>query len=78
MRGQTAVPWLSTTSAAAYLSITPRTLATYARRGLLPSYRLGRSWRFRQQDLDALLTSETCQSDTSVDDFINDQVGGAP
>src|SRR5712691_12573582 len=51
--------WLTTTEAADYLKVKPRTLLLWARRGKVTGYPLSgterRVWRFRQADLDAML-----------------------
>lgn len=53
--------WLTTTEAAGYLKIRPRTLAEWARKGMIRAYPLsGRrrvTWRFRKRDLDEHLTA---------------------
>jgi excisionase family DNA binding protein len=47
--------WLDTTGAAAILRIHPKTVGRLARTGELQASRLGRSWRFRQSDLEEFL-----------------------
>jgi len=51
------VTWLTTTEAAAYLKVKPRTLLSWVRQGRVKAFALSgtkrRVWRFRQQDLDA-------------------------
>jgi excisionase family DNA binding protein len=52
--------WLTATEAAAYLQVEPRTLLMWARQGKIKGYVLSGTirhvWRFRQVDLDAMLT----------------------
>lgn len=50
---------LSTKEAAAYLSISLPTLFRITRAGELPHLRIGRSLRYRLEDLDAFLASRT-------------------
>jgi excisionase family DNA binding protein len=57
---------MTVNEAAAYLKVERTTLYLYCRRGLLPFYELrsGRGRRFKQEDLDALLTpSQPVQND---------------
>jgi len=42
---------LTTDEAARFLSLTPYTLREYARKGLIPARKLGKSWRFVKADL---------------------------
>jgi excisionase family DNA binding protein len=49
---------LSTEEAAAYLRVTPAALLKRVERGQVPGLRLGRRWRFRRRDLDALVGQE--------------------
>ena len=51
--------WLTAKEAAAMLGIHPKTLARMAKRGDIPSARLGRSYRFRRVDLSAALDAES-------------------
>jgi len=46
---------LSTEDAAAHLGVTPAALLKRVERGQVPGVRLGRRWRFRRRDLDALI-----------------------
>ena len=46
---------LTTEEAAKFLSLTPYTLREYARKGLLPARKVGKSWRFVKADLLAWL-----------------------
>lgn len=50
--------WMTVNEASAYLRVERTTLYLYCRRGLLPFYEMpmGRGRRFRQEDLDALLS----------------------
>jgi excisionase family DNA binding protein len=58
--------WLTSTEAAAYVKVAPRTIVRWARNGLMPAHRLsgiGRiTWRFLRSELDAKLkgSSEAC------------------
>ena len=45
---------LTVEQAAEYLQLDPETVRRAARRGELPGARIGRRWRFRKEDLDAL------------------------
>ena len=51
--------WLTASEAAAYLRVKVRTLLLWVRQGKVKAYALSgtmrRVWRFRQQDLDAVL-----------------------
>jgi excisionase family DNA binding protein len=54
--------WLTSTEAAAYLKVKPRSLLLWVRQGKLQAYALSgtrrRIWRFRREDLDAALLSK--------------------
>ena len=50
--------WLTAKEAAAMLGIHPKTLSRMARRGEIPSARIGRSYRFRRADLSTALEAE--------------------
>ena len=52
--------FLNKEQVAKWLGVTVRTLDDYMRRGLVPYYKLGRTVRFRQQDLEQHLKS-TCR-----------------
>jgi excisionase family DNA binding protein len=47
--------FLKTEEVLTYLRVTPRTIYRLIRTGELPAVRVGRQWRFRQDDLDAWL-----------------------
>ena len=53
--------WMTSTEAAAYLKVNPRSLLLWVRQGKLPAYALSgmkrRVWRFRREDLDTALLS---------------------
>jgi excisionase family DNA binding protein len=49
---------LSTEEAAAHLRLSPAALLKRVERGQVPGLRLGRRWRFRRRDLDALIGQE--------------------
>ena len=46
---------LTTEEAAEFLKLTPFTVRDYARRGVLPSRKVGKAWRFYKPDLLAWL-----------------------
>jgi PTS system nitrogen regulatory IIA component len=46
---------LTTEEAARFLSLTPYTLREYARKGLIPARKMGKSWRFYKPDIIAWL-----------------------
>ena len=46
---------LTTEEAAEFLKLTPFTVRDYARRGILPSRKVGKAWRFYKPDLLAWL-----------------------
>ena len=46
---------LTTEEAAEFLKLTPFTVRDYARRGILPSRKVGKGWRFYKPDLLAWL-----------------------
>jgi excisionase family DNA binding protein len=46
---------LTTNEAAEFLSLTPYTLREYAKKGLVPARKVGKSWRFVKVDLLAWL-----------------------
>jgi excisionase family DNA binding protein len=48
-------PWVRVEVAAMHLGLSSATVITYARNGLIPGIRLGRSWRFRLGEIDAFL-----------------------
>lgn len=48
-------PLLDTQQAAALLKIHPKTLQKMARKGTVPSHRVGDLWRFRASELDSWL-----------------------
>lgn len=51
------IQWINTDEAARRLGITTRTLYRFMDRGEIPSYRMGRVFRFRIDDLDAFIES---------------------
>lgn len=51
------VTWLNTAEAAEYLSISKGQLLNLVSRGELPYYKLGRSNRYKKEELDELLLS---------------------
>ena len=66
---------LSTKEAAAYLSISLPTLFRLTRGGELPHLRIGRSIRYRLEDLEAFLAARTT---TKWEDFNPDRKRPAP
>ena len=56
-------PLLNDTEAARFLGgLHPKTVQRMARRGELPSYRIGRYWRFRESELNEWLRVQSrCQ-----------------
>ncbi len=53
---------LTVEEAAAYLRVTPPTVYRLLRAGKLPGVKVGRQWRVRLADLEALLTSPPAPS----------------
>jgi excisionase family DNA binding protein len=51
--------WLTSDEAARHLGITRTALLKRVERGEVPAQRLGRRWRFRRRDLDALVGDVT-------------------
>ncbi len=49
--------WLSLEELADYLKMPPYTLYKLLRRGELPGHKVGRSWRFDQDEVDAWIKS---------------------
>ena len=43
--------FLTTTQAAAILSVSPTTICDYARRGIIPARKIGKHWRFLEAEL---------------------------
>jgi len=64
--GHTVSEWLTSDEAARYLKINRRTLLEWARQGNLKAYKLSgiirHVWRFRQQDLDDMLSLSSADS----------------
>jgi excisionase family DNA binding protein len=54
--------FLTTEEVLTYLKVTPRTIYRLIRTGELPAVRVGRQWRFRQNDLDAWLDGQANHS----------------
>jgi len=48
---------------AEYLSVNERTVYRMAERGELPSFRVGGTWRFRREDIDAWIDGQQRQRD---------------
>ncbi len=46
-------PWLTTQEVADYLKTSVTTIHRWRRSGMLPSYKIGKTRRFRQADVDA-------------------------
>jgi excisionase family DNA binding protein len=57
--------WLTSTEAAAYLKVKPRSLLLWVRQGKVQAYALSgtrrRIWRFRREDLDSALLSNSVE-----------------
>ncbi|MFC1518094.1 helix-turn-helix domain-containing protein [Pseudomonadota bacterium] len=47
---------------AAYLKLTDKTAYRLASEGKLPGFKVGGSWRFKQEDLEAWIDSQKTQS----------------
>ena len=58
--------WLTAREAAAYLKIRPRTIVAWAKEGKVQGYRLSGckriTWRFRREELDAMLSGPSAVS----------------
>lgn len=58
--------WLTAKEAAQYLKINSRTLLDWTRQGKVKAYKLSGTtrhvWRFRQSDLDAMLSASSADS----------------
>lgn len=69
-------PWLGCRAAARYLSCCTRTLYRKVQSGSLKAARMGRTLRFRRQDLDAFLMAQASAGRTGpdLDSFINQQI----
>ena len=52
-------PVMNVKEAARFLGIPPTTLRYYAKRGLVPNFRLGRHWKFRFSELNAWARAKT-------------------
>lgn len=57
---------LKVADVAKYLRLTPETVRTMARQSKIPSIKMGRTYRFRSNDIDAWLDSQINNSDYSV------------
>jgi excisionase family DNA binding protein len=59
MNALTTSEWMTSSEAALYLRVAPRTLVRWARAGKIPAHRLSGTarctWRFRRAELDAML-----------------------
>jgi PTS system nitrogen regulatory IIA component len=51
-------PLMTAEDAANYFQCSPRTIYEWAERGLLPSVKLGRLVRFREEDLEAYVAAK--------------------
>lgn len=62
--------WLTTSEAAAYLKVKPRSLLLWVRQGKVKAYALSgtkrRIWRFRKEDLDAALLNRPVVTSESL------------
>jgi len=50
-KSQQKVPFLSTAAVARWLGISPRTVCFWAECGEIPAVKVGRQWRFREEEL---------------------------
>jgi len=50
-------PFLSTAAVARWLGISPRTVCFWAECGEIPALKVGRQWRFREEELQRWLTT---------------------
>jgi excisionase family DNA binding protein len=55
--------FLTSDQAAELLSIHPKTLQKFARRGEIPAHRIGDLWRFRASELDAWFKAKMLDSE---------------
>lgn len=62
---QTASDILTSSEAAQYLQVHPRTVVGMASRHEIPSFRIGRHWRFRKSDLDLWIADKVQSSCSS-------------
>ena len=51
------VPFLSTAAVARWLGISPRTVCFWAECGEIPALKVGRQWRFREEELQSWLNT---------------------
>ncbi len=51
---------------AEYLKLSERTIYGYAQKGLVPGIKIGSSWRFRKDDLDAWLENQRKMTEEST------------
>ena len=56
-------PVMTVKETAAYLRVSTATVYKLARSGDMPAARIGRSWRFRRDLIDAWLREQTVQTD---------------
>lgn len=61
-----AIEWLTAIEAALYVKVKPRTILQWAREGKVPAHRLSGTrrcvWRFRKDELDAILCPSSADS----------------
>lgn len=50
-RGEKQVTFLSTATVARWLGISPRTVCFWAECGEIPALKVGRQWRFREEEI---------------------------
>jgi len=51
LRGEQHDPFLSTATVARWLGISPRTVCFWAECGEIPARKVGRQWRFREEEI---------------------------
>ncbi len=56
-KSQQKVPFLSTAAVARWLGISPRTVCFWAECGEIPALKVGRQWRFREEELQTWLNT---------------------
>ena len=57
-----------------YLNLNQTTIYTWAQQGMLPGYKLGRTWRFRPSDIEAWLEE---RKNSEVSKSITQQPAGS-
>ena len=61
--GSVADPWMTSNEIAEHLKVNPRTVAGWARKGIIPAHSLSgasrNTWRFLRSEVDAVLMGRT-------------------